>query len=235
MNSPISFGGKCVTVLVGAALSWATITVPEFDQAVGKLFRMDTASSSLSTSSSLSLALASSDISLTDVSLDQPDLPQPLRFRRDEGSNPEVQLEPGRLEPGEVDEIGPALGQGNVSAPMSVPKESLALQVPATVESRASTTAAETDLLELPSGSSEQRIEHLASRLKQLGASYVLLERLPQRAGEKFRARCDLAGPQNPVKCCFEAVRDSPDEALEEVLQAVWANAKRPNSPRAAI
>ena len=37
-SSPISFAGKCLTILIGAGLSWATLTNPEFDRAVGLLF-----------------------------------------------------------------------------------------------------------------------------------------------------------------------------------------------------
>lgn len=67
----------------------------------------------------------------------------------------------------------------------------------------------------------QRQITRLSNRLRNLGASYLLLERLSDPGGACYRVRCDLAADHAPVKCCFEAVGATAVEALGEVLRAV--------------
>lgn len=163
MSSSISFGGKCATVLVGAGLSWLTVSNPEIDRSIGKLFGTTDAT------------LASADANMPSITIGgEADLDAPLF---------DVVAETDSVTPN-------APGQG-APAETATPKR--------------------------------QNVQEMASQLRSLGASYLLLERLPQQTGDQFRARCDLAASSNSVKCCFEAVRDTPEQAMAEVLQAVVA------------
>lgn len=64
------------------------------------------------------------------------------------------------------------------------------------------------------------RIELASQTLRELGATYLRLEKLSKPDGECFRVRCDLAG-ETAVRCCYEATRDTAVEAMEDVLRAV--------------
>ena len=163
MSSSISFGGKCVTVLIGIGLSWLTVSNPDIDQAVGQLF------------GKTQPMLESATISMEEkLDLETPFIDIPDNSKLTDSSS------------------------------------SLAEETEA---------AASSTLLEVKNPS----VNEIASELRSRGASYLLLEKLPQQTGEQFRARCDLASPGDSVKCCFEAVRNTPEQAMLEVLQAVVA------------
>ena len=175
MSSSISFGGKCATVLIGAGLSWFTVTHPDIDQAIGKLFGSDAPTLSTTDVPSLTLeGTADLDAPLVDVT--------------------------SVLNGIDSNEVAIALEHAPASEPVA----------------------------------KVQDVQEMATRLRSLGASYLLLERLPQQAGDQFRARCDLEASGDSVRCCFEAVRSTPEQAMAEVLQAVVAaqgSTARPEGP----
>lgn len=163
MKSLSSFIGKCLTILVGMSLSWATVTMPEID--------------------ALAAALCG-------------------------GVHPRASAV-GDLHP-------PALLER--VAVSSVPEES----------------AVPVNRSQLSPGH-EPRIQEISRRLKQLGASYLLLEKLPQEHGAQYRVRCDLAKQHSPLKCCFEATRATALAAMEDVLRAVQQNAGQGDNSRPTV
>jgi hypothetical protein len=72
-----------------------------------------------------------------------------------------------------------------------------------------------------PTSRAAERIKQISTRLRQLGASYLLLERLPGIGPERYRARCDVSPDNLPLNYRFEATESAPELALEEILQAV--------------
>jgi len=72
-----------------------------------------------------------------------------------------------------------------------------------------------------PKQHTEAEVRKISTQLRQLGASYLLLEKLPHPNGDQYRVRCDLADEASGVKCCFEATRESAVAAMNEVLQAI--------------
>ena len=82
----------------------------------------------------------------------------------------------------------------------------------------------------------QRRLGEISAQLRQLGASYLLLEKLPHPDRPRYRARCDLAGEHTTLKCCFEATRGSAVAALEEVLKAVRSMGKSsPSQSRSTL
>lgn len=154
MNSPSSFFGKCMTLLLGGVLSWYSIADPD------------------------GAKLAES-----------------------------------------------ILGSNRVP-PSSAPTTSNAYDLP-TVEAFVKQQSQHTDVgphspaLARQPETPEQRMTSLSTQLRQLGASYLLVEKLTGEADERYRVRCDLASEHSPVKCCFEATQATPVSAMEEVLDAV--------------
>jgi hypothetical protein len=173
MNSPSSFLGKCLTVLIGAALSWATLTNPEFELVAARFLG---------------------------------------------AGNPNVDLEMslGR----DLANIEPVSDPSDTV--LSIPTKQAGIV--ATSNSAEQNTVSS---LQVPSEESTQaRIHEISTELKQLGASYLVLERLQQVNGVQYRVRCDLANQKATVKCCFEATRDTALDAMEDVLKAARSNAE---------
>lgn len=84
--------------------------------------------------------------------------------------------------------------------------------------------------------SEEQRLHELSDMLKELGATYLRVERLVQSGETWFRVRCDLAHSSDQVKCCLESTRGSAIAAMEDVLQrAAGYGMVRPRGEPAAI
>jgi|GEM_PF-4916848 len=193
MSSPISFGGKCLTVLIGAALSWMTIANPNVDQAVGHMLGMRrddlngvADSSTYSSSTSNSLTQTAQTKALPD--------------------------------------FGSLVGSTTTADSTNAPNNHFAsspIAMPRFVPTQPKRTATQPEPSAAALASPEARIQEITNQLKSLGASYVLLERLPQASDNLYRARCDLAGSGSAVKCCFEAVRSTPNEAMEDVLHEV--------------
>jgi len=184
MKSLSSFIGKCLTVLIGIALSWATVTRPEVDSLAAQLCggaRRDAAQDTHQGIEAVPSQIAPSHH--CDV------WQQDSATKSNASSNSTQQRFTNE---GQIDPI-----QGAVA------------------ESPSDATGG-------------SRILEISQRLKQLGASYLLLERLPQENGAKYRVRCDLADQQKSVKCCFEATSGTAQAAMEEVLRAARKNA----SPR---
>ena len=185
MNSPTSFFGKCVTVLIGMALSWATMTNPQIEQ-LARQFLGQTQS----TSSAM---------------LDEEQFIEPF-------------VEPSF---GPIDK--PLSIPSTEDIPThEVPLPSLQNFASQPIQTRSSASRpAPPQQAQGSTLSDEDRI-HLASQtLREMGATYLRLERLTKPAGECYRVRCDLAGETEPVKCCYEATGDSAVAAMEDVLRAV--------------
>ena len=88
----------------------------------------------------------------------------------------------------------------------------------------------------LISDQAEQRLVQLSDQLKELGASYLLVEKQTLADGNHYRVRCDLEHPSQ-VKCSLEATRTTPVGALEEILETVRRLGPRqqPGSPEAVV
>lgn len=169
MPSTSSFLGKCVTVLIGMALSWATVTNASFSEAVGGLLGEWTSKS---------------------------EMPRQEVFpTAREVSNPKGSQHSARLA---GSNLTPQIQTNTISAP---------------IES---------------SGTEEERILTLSNELKEMGATYLRMERLTGDDGVWYRVRCDLAGAPTPVKCSLEATRKSAIEAIEVVAKAVRHGFERP-------
>ena len=191
MSSPISFSGKCLTVLIGAGLSWMTITNPEVDQAVGRVLGMQRDTLDGTTEFDFVSTNSHTSSSLTNTSQAQ-DLP-------DVGSL--------------VTEITASPSSSSPSLTSSSQYAASQIETPPHSATRAATREATRTVaipVTSPTTNPATRIQEIANQLKSLGASYVLLERLPQAASDQYRARCDLAGDANSVKCCFCLLYTSP-------------------------
>ncbi len=113
--------------------------------------------------------------------------------------------------------ISSQAGPEHVAGPTSSNASTLAAMPshrPTEVHSQSLTT------LDLPSDQHSQ-IEEISRQLRQLGASYLLLELWQQPNGQNYRFRCDVAGATAPLKCCFDVTRPTAVAAMQEVLQAV--------------
>ena len=210
MSSPISFSGKCLTVLIGAGLSWMTITNPEVDQAVGRVLGMqrDTLDGTTEFDSVSTNSHTSSSLTNTSQAQDLPDV--------------------GSL----VTEITASPSSSSPSLTSSSQYAASQIETPPHSATRAATRTVAIPVTS-PTTNPATRIQEIANQLKSLGASYVLLERLPQAASDQYRARCDLAGDANSVKCCFEAVRSTPSDAMEDVLREVVSRRNGSANPSA--
>lgn len=211
MNSPINFFRKCLTVFVGAALSWATVTNPEVDRIASHLCGSHGDSNDVRSLAAMPNELVSAiDVEVAnDQRMIEPEV-QP-RFSIQSKSLPKLPTDsrpnatPSQLVEQTVD--NPALrSNGFLSTAEVAPKSPSKSLTP------------------------DERIEEISSRLKQLGASYLLLEKLPQSQGSQYRVRCDLARTGQPVKCCFEATRETPVDAMEDILEAVQAGSVGTNA-----
>lgn len=63
------------------------------------------------------------------------------------------------------------------------------------------------------------QIDRLSAKLRELGATYLRLEKLVDAQETWFRVRCDLH--EGPTKCSFEALGRSPLAAMQAVLRSV--------------
>ena len=70
-------------------------------------------------------------------------------------------------------------------------------------------------------GPSETRqMQEISRMLKDLGATYLRVEKLANTNETWFRVRCDLVRGPNDVKCCLESTRNSAVAAMQDVLRA---------------
>jgi len=162
MNSPSTFVGKCVTLLIGGVLSYLTVLHPDAEILANAIFGK---------------------------------------------SQPAVRAEP------DLDASGLNLGP-------AAPKQQPVSNGSRFGQSAANVSAASKSAERIEPSSLDQ-IDQISMRLRQLGASYLLLEKLPRPQGDQFRVRCDLANELQPVKCCFEATRGTALAAMQDVLRAV--------------
>lgn len=185
MNSPLSFFGKCFTVLVGGALSWATVTVPEFESTVAKFVP-----------GIESMVITGEVEAETSVAFDEP-IERFLDTKTPQAAP--IQNEPReRL----------------VSSAQPQPSTSLIAPAPSAATATKQMVSTSTD-----------RIDEISYQLRQMGASYLLLEKLQQSDRVQYRVRCDLANEtKSAVKCCFEVTREDALSAMEEVLHAAKLN-----------
>lgn len=173
MNSPSTFFGKCVILLIGGGLSFATVSSPEVAEIAGVIFGPRSTPQPLGEVPSHAKAGFPADLSMSVGG------PQQAAFAsRHHDRNHDRQ-------PAEV---------SGTTAVMASPAANV---------------------------NGTDRLSAISTRLRQLGASYLLLEKLPQPDGESYRVRCDVAQGGQMVKCYFEATRPTALEAMEEILQAV--------------
>lgn len=170
MKQSTSFLGKCLTVLIGLCLSWATVTNPDVDSAAATLL----------------------------------------------GGTESAELQTAHFELQLIQDQ-----QESFSAPIE-PSGSETYTV-------GSNTASGFSLATTPDGD-DALIQAMSAELKQLGASYLVLERLRHQDGVQYRVRCDLASHDAPVLCCFEATRQRAVEAMEEVLKVARSAAENRRS-----
>jgi len=197
MNPSSSFFGKCVTVLIGMALSWATMTNPQIERLARQFFGQGQASSSV----------VLSEEPFIEPSFDPVD--NPVTPPSVQVSPPTAEERPARLSP------APSLKNFAIQPPPSIQTSLVSRPAGSQTAVGSQTTPTQSSL------SSEDRI-HLASQtLRELGATYLRLEKLTNPHGEFYRVRCDLAGETERVKCCYEATRESAVAAIEDVLRAV--------------
>ena len=65
-----------------------------------------------------------------------------------------------------------------------------------------------------------EEMEEISDMLKELGATYLRVEKLARSGETWFRVRCDIDRGPNQVKCCLESTRDSAVAAMKDVLRA---------------
>ena len=106
------------------------------------------------------------------------------------------------------------------TSPMVQVKSKPEAQPPATTARAAAAAAADEG----------HRIEQISGMLRELGATYLRLEKLSKSDGTWYRVRCDLAGESHRVKCCLEATRESAVAAMEDVLQAARSGSVNPGT-----
>lgn len=186
MNSSTSFFGKCVTVLIGMALSWATMTNPQIEQLARQF---------LGQNSSPNAAMLGEE-----------------RF-----------IEPS-FGPVDVPTTFPSVDESPAGAKPNPSRQNFAVQPiqPNSVSRNSvSRIRAEEAVVVNSNLSDEDRITLASQTLRELGATYLRLEKLTKSGDERYRVRCDLAGDTERVKCCYEATRESAVAAMEDVLRAV--------------
>ena len=191
MDSSSTFFGKCITVLIGVGLSWLTITNPDVDSLVAKLFQSEPTPSID--------ALYQRDSQDIPTSLPRVDLPSS----------------------GPIDASSPSFANRNRLFPAAQAHFSASAQRDAQPRS-----VDESQAVAMRTNATEStQIKAISVELEQLGASYLLLEKLPQEHGMQYRVRCDLADVNTDVKCCFEVIRSTPLVAMQEVLRVARQNA----------
>lgn len=193
-NSPTSFLRKCLTVLIGIGLSWATVTNSEM-QKVAESF----AGSSNNNSVADPDMMLATPLTLTEAVGDE----EPSVVCDDVRCwiQPKEPLTDSGLEPLEL-----------VNSVSTMPTSSLAPKAP--VAGLASSNGVQ-------SGTPKEQIDAISNELKRLGVTYLRLERLTNPDHESYRVRCDMAGEAIPVKCCYEATRATALAAMQDVLHAV--------------
>ena len=65
-----------------------------------------------------------------------------------------------------------------------------------------------------------EEMEEISDMLRELGATYLRVEKLAKSGETWFRVRCDIDRGPNQVKCCLESTRDSVVAAMKDVLRA---------------
>ncbi len=202
-NPTTSFFGKCVTVLIGMALSYATMTNPQIEQLARHFFGQ--------TSSSDTAMLGEEPFEepaltpFVEPAFSPAEIPATL---------PNVEVTPTQAKP------KPSL-QNFAVPPAATPRNSVAR-----LESVQPAIS--------PNLNDEQRIKLASQTLRELGATYLRLEKLTTGTDERFRVRCDLAGETERVKCCYEATRESAVDAMEDVLHAVREGVADDNTTKVA-
>lgn len=208
MKSPINFLGKCLTVLVGAALSWATVTNPDVDRIAANLCGCDDTANVAEVgpiAESTSIAADPVALAVEFATEQRATETQETRFANSPVSRfANSPIATTNLQAGSPPDTTPSkLAQTKV--------DNAALRSSALLSGNRVA----------PPKSPDVRIQEISTQLKQLGASYLLLEKLPQSEGVQYRVRCDLARDSQTVKCCFESTRETPLDAMEDILQAV--------------
>lgn len=217
MTASSTFLSKCTTIFVGVGLSWATVTNPAVDSLASGLFG--------TRPGPVSIATADEDIEIPDIRVggeSQIDSPLVTDMPSTTSSLADVPSGAGMSAFQDGDPHGDPHGVPHENAASASDAAGL---VPIEVGQTQNIQANEIQLQGVQlQGSlpSEERIhiQQISDELKQIGATYLLLDRLPQSDTPQYRVRCDLAGENGRIKCCFEAIRPSALAAMEEVLYA---------------
>lgn len=207
--SATSFLGKCLTVLIGVGLSWLTLTNPDVKQIAEHYAGKSTGFASEN--------LARLNLDGLDIGGDQ---------EKEQGIAIETEVSAAQT----LDEVcidgkcelpdpkGLA-GVGLANSGFVVEPDSARLLASGGKEPQ-KTTPAEDGFANF-SQSEEDKIAAISQQLKQMGATYLRLEKLSNPTQVTYRVRCDLANEASPLKCCFEATRNTALAAMQDVLGAV--------------
>lgn len=210
MNSPSTFVGKCVTLLIGGVLSYLTVLHPDAEILAGAIFGKPQPEARVEPDHD------ANRLNVGPAASKQEPATNGSRFGQ-AAANPSVASQ--QMARSAQTQLQAAMG---ASAPVT-----LVATHPASIQNSTNDREPNDSKLTQPkpserSGpSSLNQIDQISTRLRQLGASYLLLEKLPKPHGDQFRVRCDLANELQPVKCCFEATRETALAAMQDVLRAV--------------
>ena len=232
MTASSTFFSKCTTILVGVGLSWATLTNPDIDSLASGICGTCTDPASMATADE---DLASLDISVegqpaNDSSSVTDNTPggSPVSLVQSKAGTSTTQhgethvsdasgyyaTGPTRLET--VPPVGNAgYDRQAYDARTQDPQDPRSVSEP-TARADGSLVASDDSL----PANERIRIQQISDELKHIGASHLMLDRLPQADTTQYRVRCDMAGENGRIKCCFEATRPSALAAMEEVLYA---------------
>lgn len=226
MNAASSFLGKCLTVLLALGLSWVTVTRPEIDTLASKICGVHN-----------SHPLDAQQEPLTAISGDFPDGIPSIDVAMDTGETTVADspvIQPSMLTPVSVPELTGVIGAAaaNRTGP-SVATDTAQIRSPSEPSFYGSGVQ-QASWAEPVSGqdavaASQPSIEQISAELRELGCSYLLLEKLTDPSGSQFRVRCDVAGEGSATKCCFEVTRNTAEAAMTEVLRVARQNAGNDN------